>query len=98
MPVKSEQPDINNESDLSDIEPMEHDMDDDLYEDANDLDFSQAARDVWLSRIPPSLWQQWSKMRDDEEIQLGTVRVEGPPSDIKRVYLIFLWFSPRCCR
>ncbi|PLN82749.1 transcription initiation factor IIF, beta subunit [Aspergillus taichungensis] len=61
--------------------------DDDLYEDAGDLDFTNAAQSVWLSRIPRSLWQNWENLDDDEEIQVGTVRIEGPPNDIKRVSL-----------
>lgn len=59
--------------------------DDDLYEDAGDLDFSNAAQDVWLTRIPKSLWEHWAHLDDDEEIQIGTVRVEGRPEDTKRV-------------
>lgn len=58
---------------------------DDLYEDAGDLDFSNAGQNLWLSRIPRSLWEYWSKFDDDEEIEVGTVRVEGGPDDIKRV-------------
>ncbi|PYH41220.1 transcription factor IIF subunit TFG2 [Aspergillus saccharolyticus JOP 1030-1] len=65
--------------------------DEDLYEDAGDLDFSQAQRSVWLSRLPRSLWEHWAKITndldDDEEIQVGTMRVEGTPNDIKRVSL-----------
>lgn len=62
---------------------------DDLYEDAGDLDFANSAQNVWLSRIPRSLWDNWSKLDDDEEIQIGTIRIEGEPSDIKRVCLSF---------
>ncbi|KAL4889318.1 transcription initiation factor IIF, beta subunit-domain-containing protein [Aspergillus ambiguus] len=61
--------------------------DEDLYEDAGDLDFSSAGQNVWLSRLPRSLWEYWSKLDDDEEIQIGTIRIEGPPNDIKRVSL-----------
>ncbi|KAL1988997.1 hypothetical protein VTN96DRAFT_5760 [Rasamsonia emersonii] len=61
--------------------------DEDIYEDAGDLDFSQAGQNVWLTRIPKSLWEHWSKLDDDEEIQIGTIRVEGDPTDIKRVSL-----------
>ncbi|OJJ98239.1 hypothetical protein ASPACDRAFT_122029 [Aspergillus aculeatus ATCC 16872] len=65
--------------------------DEDLYEDAGDLDFSQAQRSVWLSRLPRSLWEHWSNITnnldDDEEVQIGTMRVEGTPNDIKRVSL-----------
>ncbi|GMF77690.1 unnamed protein product [Aspergillus oryzae] len=59
--------------------------DEDLYEDAGDLDFSNASQSVWLSRIPRTLWEHWSNLDDDEEIQIGTVRIEGPLNDIKRV-------------
>lgn len=59
--------------------------DEDIYEDTGDLDFSNATQDVWLTRVPRQLWEQWSKLDDDEEIQIGTVRVEGDPTDIKRV-------------
>lgn len=64
---------------------------DDLYEDAGDLDFSNAAQNLWLSRIPRSLWEHWTKLDeddklgDDAEIELGTVRVEREPNDLKRV-------------
>lgn len=59
--------------------------DDDLYEDAGDLDFSNSAQNLWLSRIPRSLWEHWNKLDEDEEIELGTVRIEGDANDIKRV-------------
>lgn len=62
-----------------------HDLDDDIYEDTGDLDFSQAMQDVWLARLPKSLWEAWSKLDADDEIEIGTLRVEGPPEDIKRV-------------
>lgn len=63
---------------------------DDIYEDAGDLDFSNAGQNLWLSRIPRSLWEHWSKLDmskldDDDEIELGTVRIENAPNDIKRV-------------
>ncbi|CRG91658.1 transcription initiation factor TFIIF beta subunit [Talaromyces islandicus] len=61
--------------------------DEDIYEDAGDLDFSQAGQNVWLTRIPNDLWKHWSQMDEDEEIQIGTVRVEGEPHDIKRISL-----------
>ncbi|PYH97828.1 transcription initiation factor iif, beta subunit [Aspergillus ellipticus CBS 707.79] len=65
--------------------------DEDLYEDAGDLDFSAAAQSVWLSRIPRSLWEHWSNLSnggdDDEEVQIGTMRIESKPNDIKRVSL-----------
>jgi transcription initiation factor TFIIF subunit beta len=59
---------------------------DDLYEeDAGDLDFSQAQQQLWLSHIPRSLWETWSSINDDEEIEIGTIRVEGTETDPRRV-------------
>ena len=59
--------------------------DEDLYEDAGDLDFSAAGQNVWLSRLPRQLWENWAQIDDDEEIEIGTMRIEGQPNDIKRV-------------
>lgn len=63
--------------------------DDDIYEDAGDLDFSASAQNVWLSRLPQQLWDHWATMDenadDDEEIEIGTIRIEGEPGDLKRV-------------
>lgn len=59
--------------------------DDDLYEDAGDLDFSTAAQNVWLSRLPRQLWEHWSHLDDDEEIEIGTMRIEGDVNAIQRV-------------
>ena len=50
---------------------------DDIYEDAGDLDFSTGqGKSVWLMRIPKFLWDSWEKISDDEEVELGKVRVE----------------------
>ncbi|KAI9868985.1 MAG: hypothetical protein M1813_002808 [Trichoglossum hirsutum] len=50
---------------------------DDIYEDAGDLDFSAGeGKSVWLMRIPKFLWDSWEKISDDEEVELGRVRVE----------------------
>lgn len=68
--------------------PLSGISDEDFYEDAGDLDFTNAAQSVWLSRIPRSLWEHWSHIDDDEEIELGTIRIEGQPNDIKRVRAI----------
>ena len=60
--------------------------DEDLYEDAGDLDFSGAAQSLYLTRIPKYLWESWCNLTDDDdEIELGTVRVEGGLDDVKRV-------------
>ncbi|KAJ5183763.1 hypothetical protein N7492_001379 [Penicillium capsulatum] len=61
--------------------------DEDIYEDAGDLDFSASGQNVWLSRLPRQLWQHWMQLDDDEEIEIGTMRIEGEPGDLKRVSL-----------
>lgn len=60
-------------------------MEDDIYEDAGDLDFSNAEQRVWLSHIPISLWETLSALEGDDEIEIGTLRVEGPESQPSRV-------------
>ncbi|KAI0444831.1 transcription initiation factor IIF, beta subunit-domain-containing protein [Xylaria telfairii] len=55
--------------------------DDDIYEDAGDLEFAEfnpstnpAAADVYLTHVPKYLYQAWASLDDDEEIRIGTVR------------------------
>lgn len=65
--------------------PKGSSWEEDVYEDAGDLDFGESANGVYLTRIPRFLWKAWSQMDDDQEIQLGTVRVEGHLGDVERV-------------
>ncbi|KAL8860132.1 MAG: hypothetical protein Q9178_003396 [Gyalolechia marmorata] len=67
--------------------PAAH-SDDDIYEDAGDLDFSRAVQGIYLTRIPKYLWEAWSTLDDDEEIEIGKVRIEGGLEDIKRMSLL----------
>ena len=60
-------------------------LDDDIYEDAGDLEFSGAEQGLYLTKVPKFLWESWSKLDDNQEIQIGTIRVEGNLNDIKRV-------------
>ena len=64
---------VNHAAGLTDI-PV---ADDDIYEDAGDLEFAEASRRLYLTRIPKYLWKQWSKLDNEQEIRLGTIRVEG---------------------
>lgn len=57
-------------------------------EDAGDLVFTGAQQGLYLAKVPNFLWESWEKMDDDQEIQIGTLRVEGGLGDIKRVLLI----------
>ena len=58
---------------------------DDIYEDAGDLDFAEADQNVFLTRLPKFLWEIWSKLDDEDEIQIGRIRLESQPGEIKRV-------------
>lgn len=59
--------------------------DEDIYEDAGDLDFAASSQSLYLTRIPKMLWENWSQLDDDQEILLGTVRVEGFSNQVNRV-------------
>ena len=58
---------------------------DDVYEDAGDLDFTNAQQQIWLNHIPASLWEALSTIADDDELDIGTIRMELQGSDTKRV-------------
>lgn len=55
----------------------------DLYEDAGDLEFYNKAPEnnnetLYLARVPKYVWDAWMKLTerlgDDDEIQIGTLR------------------------
>ncbi|MCJ1396405.1 hypothetical protein MMC18_009295 [Xylographa bjoerkii] len=60
----------------------------DIYEDAGDLDFTSFKQNVFLTRLPKFLWTSWSQMDGDAEIELGTMRVEGDLDNPKRMSLL----------
>ncbi|RMZ79701.1 hypothetical protein DV738_g3218, partial [Chaetothyriales sp. CBS 135597] len=82
------------EDDVVKDEPMEDDAVpymDDPDDEGGDLDFSAAKQDVWLGHVPRTLWGVLSKLGtvdDDNEIEIGTIRVEGPESRPQRVSLL----------
>ena len=51
--------------------------DDDIYEDAGDLEFNSnpAWQELYLARVPKTVWEAWNKFDDDAEIRIGTIRV-----------------------
>jgi TFIIF, beta subunit N-terminus len=77
----------------ADASPSPYMEEDDVYEDAGDLDFSHSQQQFWLSRIPKSLWELWASMPEDGEIEVGTIRVEGDSSDPKRVRFMLYYPS-----
>ena len=60
-------------------------FEDDIYEDAGDLDFAKSSRPIYLTRLPKYLWRTWSRLEEDQEIHIGTIRVEGEIANPKRV-------------
>lgn len=81
-------PDVNVKQEQEDVDmPSPAYADDDLdgFEDTGDLDFSQANQTLWLSHIPRTLWESLSKLQDNDEVDLGTIRVEGPEDNPTRV-------------
>jgi transcription initiation factor TFIIF subunit beta len=69
--------------------------DEDIYEDAGDLEFNTDPefQKLYLARVPRYLWEAWSKLDDDAEIQIGTIRqtVENGPNGDKRVCIPYLF-------
>jgi transcription initiation factor TFIIF subunit beta len=50
--------------------------DEDIYEDAGDLEFNRdpSFQSLYLARVPKHVWESWSKLDDDAEIRIGTIR------------------------
>ena len=63
--------------------------DEDIYEDTGDLDFAGSDQRFYLTRLPKFLWDSWSKLDDNQEIQIGNIRVEGDLNHVKRVSTLF---------
>jgi transcription initiation factor TFIIF subunit beta len=63
--------------------------DEDIYEDAGDLEFNNDPKyqRLYLARVPKYIWETWSKLDDDAEIQIGTIRqsTEKGPDGVERV-------------
>ena len=59
-----------------DTAPLEQ-LDEDVYEDAGDLEFMGFSPDIFLTRLPKYLWRTWSEMDDGQDVQVGRIRVEG---------------------
>jgi transcription initiation factor TFIIF subunit beta len=70
MTIKTE-PDIKSEP----IDMKLEEDDEGLYEETGDLDMTLASTGVWLVKVPNWLMERWNEIDDDEEIQIGTIRV-----------------------
>ena len=87
MRIKSEPGSVASASPLSD---------DELDDDTGEIDLMHA-QNVHLMRLPTWLWENWASMADDEEIRLGTVRVESIGRDSKAVGAQKVVLSPVRC-
>lgn len=64
------------------------DVEVDVYEDTGDLEFEDTSGPIFLARLPKFVWQTWADMKDEEEIHMGTIRVEGDLKAPKRVLIL----------
>lgn len=88
--IKGQEPRIKPDPEALRSSPGVH-SDEDIYEDTGDLDFTNADQAVHLVRIPKELWETWSKLDDNHEIEVGRIRLEGGQDDIKRVSGAAVW-------
>jgi transcription initiation factor TFIIF subunit beta len=87
--VKVEQaPDVDIKAESVDVDmpsPAYADDYEDALEEAGDLEYTGANQPMWLSHIPKSLWHALDKLDADDEIDLGTISIEGPEDNPTRV-------------
>ena len=60
--------------------------DDFKFEDAGELDLSRAQDELLLTRVPKFMWEALANLGDDDEIQVGTLRVEGDQQNPSKVF------------
>ncbi len=64
---------------------------DTYMDDADDdpeLNFDEVNQLLWTSKLPKYLWEVLAKANDDEEIELGTIRLEGAFNNPDRISLM----------
>lgn len=62
-----------------------------FMDDADDdpeLSTEDATKTLWMSKLPKHLWEVLAKAGDDDEIEIGTIRVEGSFENPERVSLM----------
>lgn len=73
--------------------------DEDIYEDAGDLEFNTDPnfQKLYLARVPKYVWEAWSKLDDDAEIQIGVIRQISDVSADGQVKVRCLYPREGCC-
>lgn len=53
-------------------------FEEDIYEDAGDLEFNTESTfdAAYLVRLPTHLWDAWTHLDEDAEIQIGKIRID----------------------
>lgn len=69
--LKAEE-DVTMKSEIADVPAIGYADDDD--EDTGELSLPPSMPTVWLTRVPRFLWQVLASEKEDEEIQIGTVK------------------------
>ena len=60
-------------------------MDDDEDEDTGELRIPNPLNGIYLTWVPRMLWDSWASINEDEEIQVGLVRVFSPVGSERKV-------------
>lgn len=58
----------------------EHEADE--YEDTGECQMpaNQHEQDAWLAKLPKWLWQAWNETNEDQEVELGKIRIYNQPN------------------
>lgn len=87
-PIKPEPLDDASSPIASDIDGEGGGYMDDTEVDDPELDLKSARQPLWITRVPHYMWDMLAQAKDDEEIELGTIRVEGTIEKPTRVSLM----------
>jgi transcription initiation factor TFIIF subunit beta len=87
-------PEIKADPDALGASPSAFD-EDDIYEDAGDLEFNNDPQyqNLYLARVPNFVWDAWSKLDDDAEIQIGTIRMTSIIDEETKQEKVILYFQ-----
>lgn len=71
--------------------------DEELYEDAGDLDMAPGGKAVWLVKLPSFVAERWNDIDEDEEIVLGVVKVNPKNNEqVGGFHVPFVFAGKKC--